>query len=309
MKITNELNLPDSIVRAVTADSYVRGDADFTVTELLAPTQQLALQRKHADDLVEDASDRLYSLLGQAVHTILERAGTSGIAEVRLQMPVTLPNGEIKTVSGKFDHFTLETGILTDYKIMSIWEAIYGLKPEKIAQLNLYERLLNYNGHEVKGLQIAGLFRDWSKSKAGYGDGHPPKQVQLIPVPLWDANKSDAYLQTAVEGATAAITGTNIAPCTGDDRWEQPTKYALMKKTRQKAVKLADSLELLEVYGLSKNLCEVLEIPNSNEVSVIWKENLTVDVRPGRNTRCEDYCNVNGFCPQFAAITQAAEQT
>ena len=35
--ITNVLNLPEAIVRAVTRDTYSKGQAEFSVTELLLP--------------------------------------------------------------------------------------------------------------------------------------------------------------------------------------------------------------------------------------------------------------------------------
>ena len=97
MKITNRANLPDALVRAVANDPYV-GGGDVSVTTLIGPPQIHYLRHKYENDLEEDAIDRIWSLLGQAVHTILERAEQLGLTEKRLYMPVGKWN-----LSGQFD--------------------------------------------------------------------------------------------------------------------------------------------------------------------------------------------------------------
>jgi hypothetical protein len=72
--ITNSSNLPDSIYRAVCNDSYDDGGSDITVTSLIKPPHMRRLQVQHKNEIIEDAADRIFSLLGQATHTILERA-------------------------------------------------------------------------------------------------------------------------------------------------------------------------------------------------------------------------------------------
>ena len=39
MTVTNQFGAPDTFVRAVTDDSYSKGDADFSVTGLIQPPQ------------------------------------------------------------------------------------------------------------------------------------------------------------------------------------------------------------------------------------------------------------------------------
>ena len=47
MKITNNANIPQPIVDAIKNDSYSKGKADISVTQLIAPAQIVALERKH----------------------------------------------------------------------------------------------------------------------------------------------------------------------------------------------------------------------------------------------------------------------
>src|SRR3990167_5596923 len=49
MKLTNKQGLPQPLVEAVRNDSYGRGDADISVTQLLAPPRKVALIHEHAD--------------------------------------------------------------------------------------------------------------------------------------------------------------------------------------------------------------------------------------------------------------------
>src|SRR5215472_16798226 len=87
MNLTNELNLPEPLVEAVRRDPYDRGDSDFTVSELVSPPRIVQLRRKHSGQFTEDASDRIFSLFGQAIHIILERsAGERYLVEERFSL-------------------------------------------------------------------------------------------------------------------------------------------------------------------------------------------------------------------------------
>src|SRR3546814_2141867 len=62
---TNRLNLPASIVNAVSNDPYTRGNAHISITGLIGPARKRQLEIRHADEITEDAADRIWSLLGQ----------------------------------------------------------------------------------------------------------------------------------------------------------------------------------------------------------------------------------------------------
>lgn len=77
MSFTNVHDLPQALVRAIENDPY-SGTTDLkarrvSVTRLIAPPQIVKLQQEHPD-IEEDVSERLWSLLGSAVHAIIERA-------------------------------------------------------------------------------------------------------------------------------------------------------------------------------------------------------------------------------------------
>ena len=71
--ITNKENLPKFLVQSIeywgkSHDSQ----ADYSATELLDPPRIVALRRKFREQIEEDASDRIWSLLGSATHKVVE---------------------------------------------------------------------------------------------------------------------------------------------------------------------------------------------------------------------------------------------
>ena len=71
MKWTNKLNLPEAIVNAVTNDDYNKGFSDISITGLTSPPRIRVLKKKYDAELEEDISDRMFVLLGQIMHGIL----------------------------------------------------------------------------------------------------------------------------------------------------------------------------------------------------------------------------------------------
>lgn len=285
MRVSNDLDLPQPIVDAVRNDDYDPGDCDISVTRLISPPQKVYLEALHAEDRIEDASDRIFALMGQAIHTILERAKTEGIAEERLYASVAGWR-----IGGKFDYLSL-AGVLQDYKVASVWEAIYGIKPERVEQLNVLAWLCKQYGYKVERLEAVFIFRDWSKTKAAVEENYPTKQVARLFVPLWDEDKVFDFIINRVRLHQAAAAG-NVEPCSDEDRWARPTKYAVMRKDRVKAQRLLDTEEAALEWAAAKNL-------------VVDGEKVYIEKRPGENVRCASYCGAMPWCGQFAAIKAA----
>lgn len=80
---TNIQNVPLPIVAAIANDDHISQGSDIGAATVAAPVRQVALLKKHRATLTTDVSDRIWSLLGQAVHVVLERAGKDQGAERR----------------------------------------------------------------------------------------------------------------------------------------------------------------------------------------------------------------------------------
>jgi len=282
MKITNKLKLPEPIVAAVANDGYSRGSADISVTSLLKPPRITALETVYGDQIEEDASDRIWSLLGQSIHTILERANKTGVAERRLSIKV-----EGWTVSGGMD-LVCENRFLTDYKVVTAWKFKSGQVPiEHEQQLNCYAEILRQHGEDVQALQIVAILRDWSKLEARRDPTYPQTQVLVLPVRMWPELEAWEFLKSRVIlHQQARVT---LPECSSADRWEKPTVFALMKKRQKRAVKLYENRADAESHASTS-------------------PELFVEARPGEPIRCAAYCPVSRFCTQYNKSTNPEEK-
>lgn len=286
MRWTNKLNLPAPLARAIMFDDYDDGGADITVTRLIAPPQQVALLKRHADERCEDVSDHLWSTRGRLHHVLLER-GADGdpetlLAEERLNERVMLTAERTWTLSGQVDHLSVD-GILTDYKDTSVWSIIDGPKPEWEAQLNVLRWLCWANDHEVRALQIVATLRDWSQNKARQGGTYPPHGVAVLPVRMWALETTGQYIRERVAQHYQAQTTGELPPCTDVERWVRPTQWAVMKRGAVKATKLHDTVADAEGDAARRG------------------PGYTVVERPGEAVRCAQYCAAAPWCQQGAS--------
>lgn len=285
MKWTNRLNLPEPLASAIRNDSYDK-TGDVSVTGLIKPHQMRELERRHDDEIVEDVSDHLWRLLGQAVHTILERADTRNhLPEERLIVKVS-----DVMISGKPDLLD-PNGVLSDYKVPSVWSFILGEKPEWEAQVNAYRWLYHKHGFEIKKLQIVAILRDWTSSKADE-DGYPPAAFQQLEVPLWPIEKAESFVRQRVEEykTCQGVSAEDLPPCTPEERWEKPTKWAVMKEGRKRAVNGG----VLATQAQAELFLEACGPKHF------------IELRPGESTRCERFCRVKQWCHQYQQMKVAA---
>lgn len=285
--ITNNLGLPAPLVQSVTRPPRQRVTGRISVTELIQPPQLRALTVMHESRISEDASDRLWALLGTLLHGALEvhaQGLKNLVSEGHLE---TVVNGW--TVSGYYDlsEMLLDGELLTDYKLTSVWSVREGVKAEWEAQTNLYAELLRRAGRWVNGIQIVAIGRDWSKLKAQFDKTYPQQQVAVLPVPVWTPEQASDYLEERVRLHQEAAKG-NWPDCSPEERWAKPTLYALMKKGQKKAVKLFDTQHAAEMH--------------------VAKDQY-VQERPGSSVRCESYCSVSNFCTQYSAMKAEKNQT
>jgi len=271
-KYTNNYNLPDALASALSADWYSQ-PGHISVTGLIQPPRIRQLSIRHADFVEEDVSDRIWALLGSAVHDILQRAETDGMQEQRLSMNVLGWQ-----VTGQAD--LMEGGVLSDYKVTSVWAAIGGVKPEWEAQLNCYAALMLHHGVMVQDAQIVCIYRDWSKGRAKQGGDYPKIPAGVLRVPLWSHDNTEAYIVNRVHLHQNAVTLPDDALpiCTPEERWERPATYAVMKKGRKSAVRVLDNQEAAATMAAEKGADHYVEF------------------RPGESIRCADYCPVNRWC-------------
>jgi len=277
VKLTNRMRLPEPIVKAVSNDAYTKGDADISVTELLMPPWLRQLRLRHDEEIEEDVSDRVWSLLGSSVHSIIERASdqTDVLSEATLYMEV-----EGWKIKGQADHVTLSRAELCDFKVTTAWKILGNRVPaEWVQQTNIYRHMLQKTkGLTINSVAIIVILRDWSKREAARREDYPQAQVVRLEVPLWSAEQAEAFLAERVR----LHQNNDPSPCTDEEVWAKPAKFAVMKKGRISALRLFDE---------------------EGEAKALAEQTLGgyVDVRPGEAVRCQSYCAVAPFCSKWAA--------
>ena len=278
MIITNKFGVPDVIWRAASNDKYSRGLADISVTQLIDAPQISVLRDRYKDELSQDATERMWSLLGTAVHSLLEHAADTALVEERL----FLREGPL-VLSGAVDVQEEEPDgsiSVMDFKVTGASSVMWG-KDSWHKQLNMYALLIRRNkGKRVGKLQICAILRDWKRSELIRDQRYPKSPIVVIDIPVWSDEKQDTYLAERIDIHHRAREGEDI-PCTPDERWERGEKWAVLKTLKSKR--------------------SVRNFPSEKEaIDYSINTEYIVQHRPGVCARCEqDFCGVAKWCKQF----------
>jgi len=280
MKVTNKHNVPETLMTLATREYYSKGASQYSVTELMSPPRIRRLRDKYIDKIEQDVSDMLWSLLGSALHVVMERSITEGyIMEERLFV-----NVDDVTISGQIDlqKETPDGYEIIDYKFTSAW-AVMQDKIEWEQQLNVYKWLVESTTHrKVSKLQICALIRDFSRHERK--EGYPSAPVHMVDIPMWSHEKAQKYVEVRLsmhrEAKMHADFGEDLQPCSDEERWQRETIYAVKREGRKTAIKLFKSIE------------------EANELAE--KEKGYVETRKGEPVRCTgNYCGVAQWCDQY----------
>jgi hypothetical protein len=286
VKITNHFNVPEPLVALARKEYYSKGKADYSVTEIMSPPRIQRLKRKHWDDMEQDVTDMLWSMLGSALHVVAERSEViDHLNEERLFIEI-----DGVTLSGSIDlQQHVKGGVaLKDYKFTSVW-AVMNDKPEWEQQLNVYGWMVHkIKGVDIKGLQICAILRDWSTRKAQTESGYPQAQIQMVDIPIWSFDKTEKYVHERIElhkeSKVQADWDEELPECTEEERWMRTTTYAVKKEGRKSAVRVFDAQE------------DAVKLIEESED----KKKLLIEVRKGEPVRCTgNYCGVNKWCSQY----------
>lgn len=229
--------------RALAKNTYSSW-GNSTATRLILPPRIAVLRAFHEDEIEEDASDRIWSLLGSSVHRMLELSADESkgeMAERRMGIPIRgleIPEWTKEIKSGSPQHAKLvefgvaETGeewkwmitaqadildpvlvnekktgemYLYDYKVTSVWSVLFGEKPEWEKQVNINAAIHRHNEERVDKAGIVTIMRDWQVRKARHEKEYPREAVKLIPIPLWTQEETVEYMRLRVKAHQGAM--------------------------------------------------------------------------------------------------------
>ena len=290
MKYTNRHNIPQEIINAVHNDNYSRGKATISATGLLQPPRIRLLAQEHYDKLTIDVSDEIWKLLGQSVHTILERANENNEDTITEQRMFAKVNEW--TVSGQTDSIDVKSNILKDYKITSVWSIVSALQDGKTdweQQLNIYAYLYKQNtGKTIDQLNIIAIARDWNKNQyLRSGGDYPPSPITVLDIDLWSDEEQEAFIKQRVsihqEAEVDYLINDKLPLCTDEERWRRKDTYRVEKKGRKTAVRVLDTQEEADKYIGGHKDSKLLKVVEAK----------------GECVRCANYCDVAEFCNQY----------
>ena len=280
MQVTNVHNLPEPLVTLARREYYSKGAAQYSVTEIMSPPKIRRMREKYDDQIVTDVSQMLWSLLGSALHVVMERGETSGwIKEERLFAEV-----DGVSISGAIDLQEEGEGGITiyDYKFTSAW-AVMQEKEEWIQQLNIYKWLVEtVKQRKVVGLKICAMVRDYSKHDMR--EAYPAAPICVVDIPLWDSVKTEMYIRERLEmhreSKMRADFEEDLQNCSNEERWMSETTFAVKREGRKTAIRVFKTIE------------EATELAE--------KEKGYVETRLGEPRRCTgDFCGVSQWCAQY----------
>lgn len=288
MQVTNVHNLPEPLVTLARREYYSKGAAQYSVTEIMSPPKIRRMREKYDDQIVTDVSSMLWSLLGSALHVVMERGETSGwIKEERLFAEV-----DGVSISGAIDLQEEGEGGITiyDYKFTSAW-AVMQEKEEWIQQLNIYKWLVEtVKQRKVVGLKICAMVRDYSKHDLR--EAYPAAPICVVDIPLWDSVKTEMYIRERLEmhreSKMRADFEEDLQNCSNEERWMSETTFAVKREGRKTAIRVFKTIE------------EATELAE--------KEKGYVETRLGEPRRCTgDFCGVSQWCAQYQGERNADE--
>lgn len=280
MPLTNKMNLPQPFVDAATSDHTYKPNR-YSVTEVLGGTCEAVLKRRHAGDGEEDVSDRLWAVLGSAVHKVLEMAQSAPEQHQEQWLCVKVGDYEL---SGIFDLYDESTGTVTDWKVTSVYTVLFGDFEKWRRQTLAYCWMLRQKGFDAHRGQIVAMLRDHNMRKARTERDYPPHPVFVIE---WDFTEDDFK---TIESDIFAWFGEvwhqeitdddELEPCSPEQCWHKPDTWAVVKNGNKRATKVLDSEGAAEGY-----------------MDQMKEGAYHIEFREGEDTRCQSYCSVAQFCP------------
>jgi len=314
--LTNKYGISQAIVNACMIDNHVT-IGDISCTQLLDSPQVRMLRKQN--DVTEDVTDRIWAMMGTAVHYVVELGEVNSrearqlleAAEVLMKhdkqkaadfiydfikenypdhrnkdilTEMTLSHTiEGMTFSGTFDRYTVSLGLLDDYKNTSVWAYMNEESKKKwVGQLNVYAFLLREAGYDVKAAQITAIFRDFSAAKT-FTKGYPPKPIATFPIQLYDQKFMMEYLTKRIRLHKNAELNGVIPDCTTKEMWATSDTFAVMAPGRVRAIRVFPNEGLANSFLLGDGA---------------KYDKAYVQKRPGECKRCDSYCAVASVCPQ-----------
>jgi len=285
MKLTNKYNLPQPILDFFESKNRRHTDAYASVTGLIHGARETILTDRHFDDIVKDVSDMLPSLMGTAVHDVLEQYSSSEIITEKELLITVLGHN----ITGTADVIDIGSRTLSDYKNKKVAAMYYDDRIDVTKQLNAYRYM--YPGR-IDRLEVCYLLKDWSEGMKLKKSDYPEAPMLRFNIPLHDYNDVMLWFTERVQALIDCenLSDDDLPLCSDHERWHRPDKYAVIKRGRKRASAVLNSKAEAEAYIVDRKLDDQYKITH----------------RPGEDVKCKRFCDCRHFCSHYRQLIDNA---
>jgi hypothetical protein len=291
MRYTNDHNIPKAMFNAATHESYVL-KGDISASSLGKSVQQVQLLKRFDDQIVVDASTRLWAMLGRAMHNLVEdHSPDEFVTEQTLKTTVL-----DWVVCGTPDVWIPATKAIEDYKVTAV-AAMSRAKEEWVAQLNTYRWLIAKElGIKTKSMTIHAMLRDYNMWELFKNKDYPLIPFQSREIEELSLGQVEAAVHVHVlrHQKGEGYNDKDIPRCNDNDLWKDPPTFAVKKVGGSRAINggVCDTAEQAEALAYMKEK--------------EGKAKYFVEHRPSMAKRCH-YCDARCICEQYKELVADGE--
>ena len=276
------MNWPEYLINACKGDNRKPNEKRMNVTHLFDAPLIRTLSIKYWDKIERKPEDMIWALWGTAVDTIVKSHNSTGMIDLKLELPY-----DDFIIVGKPDIYYPIDGLLVDVKTTSVWN----LKEAKLAwthQLNCYKYMMAKLMPQLKvnKMQVHGIARDWRPVEKLRYDDYPDCPFVILNIPVLDD------IEQAIDMAIKEHKHNPERECLPDERWQKQDQYAVMKQGRKSALRVLNSDVEAKKWCIENEYIE-------NWTTGKLKSGINIVKRPGVCTRCQSYCPTSSFCPFY----------
>jgi hypothetical protein len=276
----NKYNLPEYVCNSLYTP-YKPNPHRFGATSIIEPPLIRTLKQKYWNKLKEDVADKLWMIHGNSLDAFIKHHSRFGLCNLKFERVWGQDaEGNDVIVVIKPDYYNVIDHVLADLKDSSVWTVING-KQEYVEQLNIYDCVMHLEQPElvVDSLELHVFAKDWkANDKLRYGKDYPACQFSVLDIKRWDRDFQMDFIDTKLKDHLE----NPMRECTPKEKWSKPDEWAVKKKGNKTARggKVCKSRHAADKF--------IDDHPDKQ-----WE----IEYRPGKDVRCEGYCNVAEFCP------------
>lgn len=283
MILSNNGNLPKPYVDFVekTCNQKHNEKGCYSATTLIQGVKCTILKDRHFDEITADVADFHNAVMGTAFHYIMESNTDNEkfLKEERLEALVSKSK-----VTGRFDLYDLENGIIYDWKTTNVFKHKFSDFSEWEKQALIYAWLFKKNGLEAKKVVFIAEFKDYSLSQAEKDSEYPRNPIQKefeVIITEQKLSEIEKWISERVQKLEEAenLADDDIERCSNEEVWARGEKWAVMRNGRKTA--------------LTGGVCDTEAEANAKLTEL---KGDYVEHRLPEYVKCKSYCTACKFC-------------